>query len=66
MSDDTVKIVMRDNAVMTLRELFESERETRKEQAKLPFEEKVRILVTLQRLAVEWGRKTDVIVWDVS
>jgi hypothetical protein len=66
MSDDTIKIVMRDNAVMTLREFFDGERETRKEQAKLPFEEKVRILVTLQKLAVEWGGKKNVIVWDIS
>lgn len=63
MSEETIKIVTRDNKVVTLREFFESDRETRREQARLPFEEKIRILVALQDLAVEWGGKKDVIVW---
>jgi len=66
MSEDTMKIVTRDNKVITLREFFEGERETRREQARLPFEEKIRILITLQKLAVNWGGKKDVIVWEVE
>ncbi|MBM4167615.1 MAG: hypothetical protein FJ215_00415 [Ignavibacteria bacterium] len=66
MSDDDLKILTRHNNVVTLREYFEGERETRREQARLPFEEKIRILVTLQMLAVEWGGKKDVIVWEVQ
>lgn len=65
MTKDTMRIVTRDNKVITLHEFFEGDRETRKEQAKLPFEEKIRILVTLQKLAVEWGGKRDVMVWEM-
>jgi hypothetical protein len=64
MSEETTKILTKDNQVITLREFFEGERETRREQAKLPFEEKIRILVTLQKLAVDWGGTKDVIVWE--
>lgn len=65
MSEDTIKLVTRDNKIITLQEFFERKQETRKEQAGLPFEMKIRILVTLQKLAVEWGGKKDVIVWEM-
>jgi hypothetical protein len=64
MSEDSIRIRVRGDKVITLREFFEGDRETRREQARLPFEEKIRILITMQKLAVEWGGKKDLIVWD--
>ncbi|RME34798.1 MAG: hypothetical protein D6793_08125 [Thermoflexia bacterium] len=46
-------------------DLFQAEKEARKERARLPLEEKIRILVSLQKLARDWGRKGDVIVWEI-
>ncbi len=51
--------------VYTRQELFKKEEETRKKDAKLPFEEKIKILVELQKLAYSWGNKKDVIVWKI-
>jgi hypothetical protein len=65
MREDTIKVVGKDGEVLTLQEFYEAERRTHLEQARLPFEEKIRILVTLQKLALEWGEKKDVIVWQV-
>jgi hypothetical protein len=33
------------------------------EQAKLPFEEKIKAWVELQKIAYSWGKKSDVIIW---
>jgi len=38
MSEDSIRFLTKDNRVITLREFFDNERETRKEQANLPFE----------------------------
>lgn len=65
MSEDATKILTRHNKIITLQDFFESEQNARKEQARLPFEEKIRILVTLQKLALQWGGKKDVIVWKI-
>ncbi len=46
-------------------DLFQAEGEARKERARLPLEEKIRILVSLQQLARDWGRKGDIIVWKI-
>jgi len=51
------------NKMMTRKELFEEEGKFRKEQAKLLFEEKIRALVDLQKIAYNWGKKRDVIIW---
>lgn len=59
---DEQKIVIGDR-VLTREELFQEEKEFRKERAKLSFEEKIKILVDLQKLACSWGQKKDVIVW---
>lgn len=65
MSENAVKILTRHNKLITLEDYFEGDREARKEQARLPFEEKIKILVELQKLAAEWGGKKDVIVWEI-
>jgi hypothetical protein len=60
-----VKIKREDGRLITLEELFESKKKTRMELAKLPFEEKIKILVELQKIAYSWGNKKDVIIWKI-
>lgn len=50
--------------IFTREELFRQQEEARRERARLPFEEKIRILVELQRRARQWGQH-DVIVWRI-
>ncbi len=45
------RIVVGDNRVITRGDLFEKKGQFRKEQARLPFEEKIRILVRWQEIA---------------
>ncbi len=66
MSEEKIKILTKDNRIITLKELFEEQEKTHKEQASLPFEEKIRILVELQKLALNWGNRKNVIVWDIK
>ena len=46
-----IKIIMKGNRTITRRDLFEKKEKFHKEQAKLPFEEKIKILVQLQKIA---------------
>lgn len=62
--ENNQKIVIGDQTV-TREDLFKKKEKFRKEQAKLPFEEKIKILVSLQKLAYSWGGKKDVIVWKL-
>lgn len=64
MNEETIKILTKDNEVITLKELFERKEKARKEMANIPFEEKIKILVDLQKIAVSWGGKKDVFVWE--
>lgn len=61
-----LKVMIRGGRVLTLKELYEEHERTHVEQAGLPFEEKIRVLVDLQRLASSWGKKEDVIVWEIA
>lgn len=63
MDEQDLKILTKDNKIITLKELFEGKQKTHKIMAKLSFEEKIKILVDLQKLAYTWGRKKDIIVW---
>ncbi len=65
MNEKEIKILTRDNRVINLKELFESKQEARKGLAGLSFEEKVKILVDLQRLAWSWGGRKDVLIWKL-
>jgi len=47
-------------------DLLQEKERARRERAKLPFEEKVKILVNLQRLAHHWGRRKEIIIWKIS
>ncbi len=51
--------------VFTREEWFQEAEKARRERAQLPFEEKIRILVELQRLARDWGGHPDIIVWQI-
>lgn len=62
---EEVKIVITDNKIITLKELFEGKEKARKEMAKLSLEEKIKILVELQKLARSWGKKKDIIIWKL-
>jgi len=66
MDKDKIRIVTKDNEIISLKELFERKKIARKEMAKLPFEEKIGMLIDLQRLAYSWGGRKDVIVWGRS
>jgi len=50
--------------VLRRRKLFKEE-VARRERAKLSFEEKIKILIDLQKLAQDWGGKKDVIIWEI-
>jgi hypothetical protein len=65
MNKEEIKILTKDNEIITLKELFERKEEARKEMANIPFEEKIRILVQLQKIALTWGGKKDVFVWKL-
>jgi hypothetical protein len=58
------KILLGDR-VFTREEWFQEVERARAERAQLPFEEKIRILVELQRLARDWGGRSDIIVWPL-
>jgi len=62
MSDQKILIGER---VLTREELFKEAEEFRKERARFSLEEKIRILVELQKLAQSFGGKRDVIVWEI-
>lgn len=63
MDEDKIRIVIKDNEIISLKELYERKKIARQEMAKLPFEEKIKMLIDLQRLAYSWGGRKDVIVW---
>jgi hypothetical protein len=46
-----MKIVTRGNRIITRKELFAKKEDFHREQAKLPFEEKIKILTRLQEIA---------------
>lgn len=64
-NDSDLKIMTHDGKILTLQEMYEEHEKTHAEQAELPFEEKIKVLVDLQRLASSWGNKADVIVWKI-
>ena len=45
--------------------LFKEEEESCRHRAKLSFEEKIKILVDLQKLARNWGERKNVIIWKL-
>jgi len=62
---DTQPKILLGDRVFTREEWFQEVENARLERARLPFEEKIRILVELQRLARDWGGQPDLIVWPL-
>lgn len=65
MSREKITIISKGRRRITLKQLFAGKQRARKEMANLPFEEKIKILASLQKLACSWGRKKDVMIWSV-
>ncbi len=55
-----------DERVWTREEWFQEEAAFRKARARLPFEVKIRMLVELQKLARAFGRKPEILVWEIE
>jgi len=53
-----MKILIKGNKIITRKKLFEKKEKFHLEQAKLPFEEKIRILVRLQEIAKSAHKST--------
>jgi len=58
------KIVIGDK-IFTRDELFKEKDNFHKERTKLTFEEKIRILVELQKVAYSWDNRKDAIIWKL-
>lgn len=58
------KIVMGRDKIITRKKLYEDKAHFHKEQARLPFEEKIKILVKLQEIASRI-KGTDKIIWNI-
>jgi hypothetical protein len=63
--NDNLKIITQKGKVTTLRGLFKGKEKTRKLMATLSFEEKIKMLVSLQELARGWGGRKDVLIWEI-
>jgi hypothetical protein len=60
------KIITQKGKVITLKKLFEGKERTRRLMAGFAFEEKIKMLASLQEIAHSWGQKKDVLVWNIS
>jgi len=49
--DEDMKIIIKNGKIVTRSDLFKKKEDFHREQAKLPFEEKIKILVNLQKIA---------------
>ncbi|MCH7732951.1 MAG: hypothetical protein IIB44_10685 [Candidatus Marinimicrobia bacterium] len=56
--NEKIRIIMKSNRIITKSDLFAKKEEFHKQQAKLPFVEKIRILVQLQKIAHTAGRSS--------
>lgn len=63
--DRELKIEIGHQRVVTLKELFKEHKKTHAEQAGLAFEEKIKVLVDLQKIASSWGNRRDVTIWKI-
>jgi len=58
-------IVLYGRKRFTRKELFAEKADFHRKQAKLPFEEKIKILVKLQKIAKNIKNKKDIFVWQI-
>ena len=62
-----IKIAIKKDRIITRKKLFESKEKFHKEQAKLPFEEKIKILVKLQEIASYIkGNNKERVIWKIQ
>jgi len=60
------KIIINKNKIITREELFERKQQFHNEQAKLPFEDKIRILVKMQEITKNIkGDSEKIFVWKI-
>lgn len=66
--DEDIKIIMKNGKVVTRSGLFKKKEDFHKEQAKLPFEEKIKILVNLQKIAnsIKGSKEKQEMIWKMS
>ncbi len=66
--DKDIGIVIQGKRIITREDLFKAKERFHKEQAKLPFEEKIRIVVELQKIANNIRKPSERpgIVWDID
>jgi len=64
MREEDLKIIIEKDRITAKKRLFEEKAHFHKEQARLPFEEKVKILVKLQELASRI-KGEDRIIWQI-
>jgi len=60
-----MKIIMEKNKTITRKELFEAKEKFHKSRAKMPFEEKIRILVELQKISYGIRPDKKKTVWKI-
>lgn len=53
------------NEIFTREELHQREQEFRKKRTNLSFEEKINILIDLQKLVRNWSKRKDIMVWKI-
>jgi len=61
---EETKIVIGENKIITRGKLFKDKANFHREQARLPFEEKIRILIKLQEIANR-VKGSDRIIWEI-
>ena len=64
MEKEERKMIFYKDKILTRKEIFEGKERFHKEQAKLPFEEKIKILLKLQKIARSIKGKG--IVWEID
>jgi len=65
--NEEIRIIMKGNRIITRRDLFEKKELFHKELAKIPFEEKIKILVQLQKIAnsIQASSKKKQRIWEI-
>ena len=65
--NEEIRIIMKGNRIITRRDLFEKKELFHKELAKIPFEEKIKILVHLQKIAnsIQASSKKKQRIWEI-
>jgi hypothetical protein len=64
--NDEIKIAIKKDRIITRKQLFERKEKFHKEQATVPFEEKIKILVKLQEIAIcIKGDSEKTMIWKI-